>query len=153
MRRLSQGFVVGLLFAIAALDMFTGLRLLISSEPWLQNGFEPSWNALSGALRNDADLRKFLYGSYRRLGAFSFHMGVVTMIWAFLGRRNRSLLTVLLVAYSLNGAIFFYVDFSYTRGTEYFLMKQVIGTLWAVALALHFLGSPKAQTPPSQERP
>ena len=140
MRRLSQGFVVGLLFAIAALDMVTGIRLLTSSEPWLQCGFDRSWAALPEALRSDAGLRHFLYGPYALLGAFSFHVGLITMIWTFLGRRNRSLLTILLVAYSVSGAIFFYVAFSYTRGTDHFFMKQVIGALWALALLLHFLG-------------
>jgi hypothetical protein len=120
--------------------MVTGIRLLTSSEPWLQNGFERSWTALPEALRSDAGLRHFLYGPCALLGAFSFHMGMITMIWAFLGRRNRLLLTTLLIAYSISGVIFLYVGFSYTRGTDHFFMKQVIGTLWAAALALHFLG-------------
>ena len=137
MSRWARRFVLAIVFGVAGFDIVSGIRLLTVDEPWLLAGYATSWNALPATVRADGGVRAFVAGPYRRVGAFSLHTGVVTLVWAILARNDRRLLTVLLVVYTLSGVVMFSVDWAYTRGTGYIVLKQVIGTLWAMAVMAH----------------
>jgi hypothetical protein len=128
-----HAFVLSVVFLVAAFDALVGLRMLFAREPYRVNGPDALWARRAPALwsGDDGELLRSLFG---RLGAFSFHTGVATAVWAFLGRREPRMLTALLVTYTLTGLTFFYNDRTYFRGTRYFVVKQVLGGLWAAAL-------------------
>ncbi len=83
---------------------------------------------------------------YRRLGAFSLHAGVMTIVFAGVGARHRPTLTALLVGYTLTGLAFFATDHAYFRGTPYFAVKQVFGALWMLALVLDLVEGRRTTT-------
>lgn len=134
-----HAIVLSVVFFVAAFDTLVGLRLLTSREPYRVNGADSLWAKRAPALweGDDGPLLRSLFG---RLGAFSFHTGVATGVWAFLGRTEPRLLTALLVTYTLTGLTFFANDRAYFRGTRYFAMKQALGGLWAAALVLQVVG-------------
>lgn len=131
--------VVGVVFLVALFDTVVGVRMLASPAPYLVNGADALWARESPRLY-DGDAAALLRSLYRRLGAFSFHTGVATAVWAWFGRDDARVLGALLVTYTLTGTAFFVTDRTYFRGTRYFAVKQVLGALWAGALAAHLLG-------------
>jgi hypothetical protein len=128
--------VLGVIFLIALFDSVVGLSLLLSKEPYRVNGRSSLWAQRTPELWN-GEAGPLLHSLYRRMGAFSFHAGVATAVWAWFGRNEPHLLTALLVTYTLTGIGFFVNDQRYFRGTTYFLVKQVFGALWAAALLVH----------------
>ncbi len=79
MRRTAVFAIIGV---VALWDVAVGAWLFASPEPWLAHGADTAW-ARAGA---DGALVMSLY---RRMGAFSLHAGVVTLVWAWLGARSR----------------------------------------------------------------
>lgn len=131
--------VLAIVFVVALFDTAVGIRLLASRAPYLVNGSDALWARDSPRLYN-GEAAAVLRSLYRRLGAFSFHTGVSTAVWAWLGRDDARVLGALLVTYTLTGTAFFVTDRTYFRGTRYFLLKQVLGALWAAALVAHLFG-------------
>ena len=131
--------VVGVVLLVALFDTIVGIRLLASRTPYLVNGSDALWARESPPLYS-GDAAALMRSLYRRLGAFSLHTGVATAVWAWFGRDDARVLGALLVTYTLTGLAFFATDRTYFRGTRYFLVKQVLGVLWAGALVAHLVG-------------
>jgi hypothetical protein len=129
--------VLAIVLVVAAYDVVTGVRLLTSPAPWLVNGSDTLW-ARATPLVEGGEPARLVASMYARLGAFSLHAGVGTAVWAALGRRHRPALTALLVTYLVTGLAFFRGDTTYFQGTNYFVLKQIFGALWVIALILHF---------------
>jgi hypothetical protein len=125
--------VLAVVFLVASFDVVVGLRLLFSSEPYLAHGARGPWAERTPPLWS-GEAGTLLRSLYRRLGAFSFHTGAVTAVWAWMARDEPRWLTTLLVTYTITGLAFFAGDRAYFRGTRYFLVKQVLGALWTAAL-------------------
>jgi len=134
-----HSLVVAVIFLVAIFDTAVGIRLLTSRTPYLVNGTDALWARESPRLYS-GEAAALMRSLYRRLGAFSFHTGVATGVWAWFGRDDARLLGALLVTYTLTGTAFFATDRTYFRGTRYFLVKQVLGALWAGALVAHLFG-------------
>ncbi len=135
MRRIS---VLAIVVLVGLYDALTGLRMLVSAEPWRAHGPDTLWaHAGPAAAQLDA-IAQLTMSLYRRVGAFSLHAGVITLMLAWLGRRHRPALSALLVTYLITGVAFLATDAAYFRGTFYFAVKQALGAVWAAAVALHF---------------
>lgn len=130
--------VLAVVFLVAAFDIVTGLRLLISGAPHLVNGSDTLWARVT-PLVSQGQGSELLASLYGRLGAFSLHVGVTTALWALFARNQPRLLTALLVTYLVTGGAFFLNDVRFFQGTGYFHLKQALGALWAVALVLQLL--------------
>ncbi|MDX2009444.1 MAG: hypothetical protein SFW67_04605 [Myxococcaceae bacterium] len=126
--------------AVAVLDIGTGLYLLGSSTPWQAHGPATRWASAPEVAALSPAATGLLDSLYRRLGAFSLHAGVVTLVGAVLGARNRRLMGGLLVLWMVNGLAFFFTDRAAFAGTPYFAFKQIVGTAWALAAVWHFVG-------------
>jgi hypothetical protein len=126
-------FVLSVIFLVAIADAFVGLYLLVSRSPWLAHGAAGPWAEAAPSLWS-GDARRLLESLFRRMGAFSFHTGAVTFVWAWMARGEPRWLTTLLVTYTITGLAFFGTDRAYFKGTRYFVYKQVLGGLWAAAL-------------------
>ena len=140
--------VVALLLAIGLLDVATGGVLLLSPSPWQAHGPGTPWQLAPKILATSPEIAPLVLSLFRRVGAFSLHAGVITIVAALLGRADRRVLGVVLVTYSVTGAAFFLTDHAFFAGTPYFYAKQAIATLWTVALVVHFWPrkQPKAPT-------
>lgn len=134
--------VLAIVCLVALYDVITGLRMLLSPEPWRAHGDSVWSNAGPAAAQLDG-IGELTMSLFRRVGAFSLHAGVVALVWAWLGRSDRRVLSALLLTYLATGVGFFATDAAYFRGTRYFLLKQAFGALWAVAAALHFAPRPR----------
>jgi hypothetical protein len=128
--------VLGVVFLVALFDAVVGAYLLVAREPYRVNGAEALW-ARESPRWYGGEAGPLLRSLYRRLGAFSFHTGVATAVWAWLGRDDALVLGALLVTYTVTGLGFFANDRAYFRGTRYFVVKQALGALWAAAVAGH----------------
>jgi hypothetical protein len=125
-------------FLVAIADVLVGLYLLVSRTPWLAHGSAGPW-AEDGPTLASGDTRRFSESLLRRMGAFSFHTGAATAVWAWMARAEPRWLTTLLVTYAITGVAFFATDRAYFKGTRYFVYKQVLGGLWAAALVTQLL--------------
>jgi len=137
--------VLAIIAVVALWDIAVGAFLLGSSEPWRAHGPGTLWADASALVVVPA-----VVSLYRRLGAFSLHAGVMTLVFAAIGMRHRPTLTALLFGYTLTGLAFFATDNAYFRGTPYFLVKQVFGALWTLAIVIHVVEGrrrPSASTP------
>lgn len=143
-----ERFVLLVVVLIGALDFATGVYLLASSEPWLAHGAATVWSLAAPDAPPELALSLF-----RRMGAFSLYAGSVTLVWAWLGRSDRRLLSVLLVTYSVVGVAFAYADNAFFAGTAYLHVKQAIGAAWTAALVAHFWPRPKAPGQTAPETP
>lgn len=132
--------VLAVVFLVALFDTVVGLRMLLGREPYRVNGADALWARASPALYA-GEAGPLLRSLYRRLGAFSFHTGVATAVWAWLGHDDALVLGALLVTYTVTGLGFFVNDSTYFRGTRYFVIKQALGALWAAAVAAHLATS------------
>jgi hypothetical protein len=130
----SRLFVLSTILFVALFDIVTGARLLLSDSPWLVNGEHTLW-AIQGAQQPSA----LAASLFQRLGAFSFHVGVITALWAVLNRHRPGMLTVLLAISPVTGLLFFWNDNLYFQGTPYFTMKSIFGTVWCIALVVHLV--------------
>ena len=127
-----RAFVLAVVILVALWDIAIGARMLLSSEPWLAHGRDTAWSN-AGALSAVPAVQS----AFQRIGAFSLHAGVSTLVFAALGAKYRPLLTALLFTYAITGLAFFLNDWTYFRGTPYFIVKQLFGALWAAAIVVH----------------
>lgn len=123
--------------AVGIYDVVVGLYLLASNTPWLGHGPDTSWITLSAQLV-DAVPPDATLGLFRRMGAFSLHAGVCTIVWAILGHRRPALQTALFLTYAGSGMGFALTDAAFFPDTPYRIAKHVIGTIFFVALLAHF---------------
>lgn len=135
----SRMFVLAVILFIALFDIVTGLRLMLSETPWLVNGSQTLWTEGS-QLQSP-----FAASLFQRLGAFSFHVGVITALWAILNRHRPGMITALLVTYSVTGITFLVSDSLYFKGTPYYAMKSAFGALWSAALIVNLVSVWKAR--------
>jgi hypothetical protein len=147
LRRWPRFYIVGLVSAVACLDIVTGVRLMFASAPWLQNSHDTLWSRIPADAQANEAVLTLLYALYGRLGAFSFHVGVVTLIWAWWARTSVLRMRALLVIYALTGGAFFWFDREYFYGTSYFWLKTGISFAWTLALVLHFAFERSAPEP------
>ena len=132
--------VLVVVFLVALYDTLVGAYLLVARAPYRVNGAGALWARATPPLW-DGEHGALLRSLYRRLGAFSFHTGVATAVWAWLGHDDARVLGALLVTYTITGLGFFVNDRTYFRGTRYFVVKQALGALWAAALVAHLAGA------------
>jgi hypothetical protein len=129
--------ITGAVVSVGIYDVVVGLYLLASSTPWLAHGPGTAWVAL-GAQLVDAMPPDATLGLFRRMGAFSLHAGVCTIVWAILGHRRPALQTALFLTYAVTGAGFAITDAAFFPDTPYRIAKHIIGTIFFVALLAHF---------------
>ncbi len=134
---MARALVFSAVFVVALFDIVTGLRLMLSRTPYRAHGASGVWAERTPAAWS-GETEILLRSLYRRIGAFSFHAGVVTVVWAWMARNDPRWLSALLVTYALTGLGFLINDWTFFRGTKYFVWKQVLGTLWTLALVGHF---------------
>jgi hypothetical protein len=140
---LGRRFILGLLWAIGLFDVACGLRMLLGSTPWLQNGQEAPWLALPVAVQAQLATGPIALGLYRRIGAFWLHAGLVTLAWTWWVRADWRGRTLLLVTYSVSGLALGWCDSTFAAGTDWLVLKRAIGGAWAIALLAHFLLKPR----------
>ena len=125
-------FVLAVVLVVAAFDAIVGVWLLFGARPFEANGPGTLWSRDGAAAWERAPA--LIESLYRRLGAFSFHTGVATAVWAILSRDDPQRMLALLVTYTLTGLAFFANDRKFFAGTRYFVVKQALGALWTAAL-------------------
>jgi hypothetical protein len=135
------------LVAIGLYDVVIGVVLLASASPWVAHGPDTAWMALGASLQG-APLPELTLGLFRRMGAFSFHAGVATCVWAALGHRRPTVRSAQLITYLLTGLAFGVTDATFFPGTPYLLMKRIIGVAFTAAFVAHFVFARK--TPAGQ---
>ena len=86
----------------------------------------------------DSQIRILLASLFDRIGAFSLHAGLASIVWCATAWRNRKAMSALLLTYLVTGLAFFSSDLRYFAGTTYFVVKQVLGAFWMFAIILHF---------------
>jgi hypothetical protein len=131
--------VVAVVVAIGLFDASVGAFLLLSPTPWIAHGSGTIWLNAPAAAGTDPTTAALLMSLFRRLGAFSFHVGVLTAALGLVGRRDRRVLSLVLALYTVDGLAFLFTDRAYFLGTPYFLMKQFIGAVWAAAVVWHLV--------------
>ncbi len=129
--------VVALVVAIGLLDAAVGAILLLSQKPWWVHGPGTVWLAAPKFVEANPEAVPLLFSLVRRLGAFSFHVGVLTAALGLLGRRDRRVLSFILAVYTIDGIAFFLTDRAYFAGTPYLAAKQIIGAAWTIAVVWH----------------
>lgn len=130
-------WITGAVVLVGIYDVAVGAYLLLSSTPWLAHGPGTPWVTLATQLANAAPPDATL-GLLRRMGAFSLHAGVCTIVWAMLGHRRPALQTALFLTYMATGVGFAVTDAAFFPDTPYRIAKHVIGTIFFVALLAHF---------------
>jgi hypothetical protein len=134
---LARRLITAAVMVVGIYDVVVGAIMLGSSTPWWAHGPGTSWITLGAtieaALPPDATL-----GLFRRMGAFSLHAGVCTIVWAALGHREPRLMSALFITYAITGMGFAITDATYFDGTPYLLGKRVIGAVFFAALLGHF---------------
>lgn len=129
-------FVTLTFILIGGFDVAMGAYLLLSSTPWLAHGPGTVWST-------GGDLGAAGESLYQRIGVFSFHVGVVTMVLGWYGRRFPFLRTILVAIYLLTGIAFAVYDNHWFTGTTYWWAKMLLGVLFAAAAVIQFLGTYK----------
>ena len=141
-KRIAPWFVYAVIGAVAAWDVGTGLILLLSDAPHLVHGDGFLWAELAPLLA-DPQHADAVESLLRRVGAFSLFAGGATAVWAVYGaRRDRRAITVLLVAWTVLGLGFGWVDGRFFADTEYAQIKQLFGAAWVLALIAHLAAGP-----------
>jgi hypothetical protein len=130
-----QHAVAAIVILVGLYDVCIGLFMLFSTSPHLAHGTTTLW-AHAPELAGQA--AGVLASLFARLGAFSLHAGLISIAWCLTAWRNRRAMTVLLLTYLVSGFAFFASDLRYFAGTPYFMVKQILGTLWVLAIVLHF---------------
>lgn len=130
--------VMAIVAAVALFDLATGAILLLDPLPTWAHGRGTLWTELDPLLVDHGPWRPHIMSLLRRIGAFQTFTGAATLIWLTHGiRHNPRAITVLLLTYLTLGGLFFLTDRTYFAGTSYLLLKQLIGTAWLAATALH----------------
>lgn len=125
---------------VAIFDVSMGLYLLFSPTPELAHGASAIWaRAPELVPREGAEGARLLGSFFSRLGAFSLHAGVSTLVWLWLARGEGRMTTALLVTYLVTGLGFFASDTRFFEGTTYYLVKQALGAIWMLALGVHLV--------------
>ena len=130
----AASYVVSVIIAIGIYDAYTGLTLLLSDTPGLVNGTGTVW-------ADPATVNGLTLSLFERIGAFSLHVGVVTMVLGWYSMHHAVLRTVLLLTYFFTGLVFAWHDFRWFAYTDYWYLKQVIGTGFFTALVIQLYGS------------
>lgn len=133
--------VLALMTVIALWDVGMGLRLLFLPSPQLAHGADTAWSSV-GVLAGTPGVASML----QRLGAFSLHAGVTTLVLIAIGARYRPVLTAVLFTYAITGLGFLANDLTYFRGTSYLMIKQLFGALWTLAIVLHLIEGRRTAT-------
>ena len=128
--------VTAAVMLVGAYDVLVGAVLLASSTPWIAHGPDTPWIAL-GATLHGAPLDVAAVGLFRRMGAFSLHAGVCTIVWAALAARRPSLQTAQFCTYLATGMGFALTDARYFAGTPYLMGKHIIGAVFFAAFLGH----------------
>ena len=131
-----QHVVAGIVIIVGLYDVVVGLFMLFSPSPYLAHGPNTVWSYTPQAA--DSQIRVLLSSLFARIGAFSLHAGVASIVWCATAWRNRKSMGALLLTYLVTGLAFFSSDSRYFAGTTYFAVKQVLGALWMLAIVLHF---------------
>jgi len=128
--------VTAAVMLVGVYDVLVGGVLLASSTPWIAHGPGTAWIAL-GATLQSAPLDVATVGLFRRMGAFSLHAGVCTIVWAGLAVRRPWLQTAQFFTYLATGIGFALTDAQYFAGTPYLMGKHIIGTVFFAAFLGH----------------
>ena len=134
-----RAFVFAVIVVVALWDVAIGARMLLLPEPWFAHGRDTAWGNASALGAVPA-----VQSAFQRIGAFSLHAGISTLVFAAIGSKYRPLLTALLFTYAITGLGFFLNDTTYFKGTPYFYVKQVFGALWVAAIAAHLYDGRRA---------
>ena len=98
--------VLAIIALVAAYDIVTGARLLLSPAPHLVNGIDTLWARAVPALAGPGshpDAHLLIASLFRRLGAFSLHSASSPPSGRSSRRRHPQLITVLLIQLSGHG--------------------------------------------------
>ena len=128
--------VAGIVIIVGLYDVAIGLFMLFSPSPYLAHGPNTIWTAAPQAA--DSQIKVLLASLFARMGAFSLHAGVASIVWCATAWRNRKAMSALLLTYLVTGMAFFSSDSRYFTGTTYFVVKQVLGAFWMLAVVVHF---------------
>ena len=131
--RAAATYVVVTIVCIGLYDACTGIYLLFSHTPMLVNGSETIW-AVPGPL-ND-----FVLSLFQRIGFFSLHVGIITMLLGWYSRNHPELRTLLYLSYFFTGLGFAYHDYRWFYQTDYWYIKQAIGFFFFTALVIQLAG-------------
>ena|SRR5689334_11403035 len=131
-----QHVVAGIVIIVGLYDVSIGLFMLFSPPPFLANGSNTVWTYAPQAA--DSQMRFLLASLFARIGAFSLHAGLASIVWCATAWRNRKAMSALLLTYLVTGLAFLSSDSRYFAGTTYLVVKQVLGALWMFAIILHF---------------
>ena len=132
-----QHAVAAIVIMVGAYDAAIGLFMLFSSSPYAAHGVNTVWTVAPQV--TDPATRVLLASLFARVAAFSLHAGVASIVWCATAWRNRNAMSALLLTYLMTGLAFLFFDSRYFAGTTYFVIKQALGALWMLAIALHFL--------------
>ena len=131
-----QGAVAAIVIVVGLYDVAIGLFMVFGSTPHLAHGGSTLWANAPHALGEEGSA---IMGSlFARLGAFSLHAGAVSIVWCLTAWRNRRAMGALLLTYLITGLAFYASDVRYFADTPYFIVKQVLGWFWVLAIVLHF---------------
>ncbi|MGZ3422190.1 MAG: hypothetical protein ACXVEF_06100 [Polyangiales bacterium] len=136
---MKRAFVLAVVVLVSLWDVAMGFRLLLLPSPERAHGEGTVWTQATAISSMPA-----IASLYQRLGAFSLQAGIATLVFAAVGARHRPTLSALLLTYAVTGIGFLINDWTYFRGTPYFVIKQCFGALWFVALLLHFTDRPRS---------
>lgn len=126
-------YIVAILILIGSYDALTGLYLILSSTPMQVHGPGTIWSGSNSTSDIEISL-------YQRIGAYSLHVGIVTIVYGWFTRTHPGFRTVLLVTYFITGMAFAYHDHLWFSGTYYWYLKQFIGFLFFLALVIQIYG-------------
>lgn len=126
-------FVVVIIVIIGVYDTVVGIYLLTSPTPWLAHGPGTIWS-------ESGDLGLTGQSLYQRIGVFSFHVGILTVVLGCLGRTRAGLRTLLILIYLVTGIAFGRYDYHWFSGTLYWDVKLLLGTLFVAAAIVQFTG-------------
>ena len=138
-----QHAVAAIVILVALYDVVVGLLMIFGPSPNLAHGSATLWAHAPEAAGPEG--RLVLASLFARLGAFSLHAGIVSIAWCATAWRNRRAMGVLLVTYLVTGLAFFASDVRYFAGTPYFMVKQIFGGLWVLAVLMNFWPARKSQ--------
>src|SRR5947208_16632 len=113
--------VAGIVIIVGLYDVAVGLFMLFSPSPYLAHGPNTVW--LYAPQAADSQTRTLLSSLFARIGAFSLHAGVASIVWCATAWRNRTSMGALLVTFLVTGLAFFFSDSRYFAGTAYFAVK------------------------------
>jgi hypothetical protein len=138
-----QRVVAGIVIIVGLYDVSIGLFMLFSPSPFLAHGPNTVWTY--DPRMADSQIRILLASLFDRIGAFSLHAGLASIVWCATSWRNRKAMSALLLTYLVSGLAFVSSDLRYFAGTTYFVVKQVLGAFWMLAIILHFWHRDSAQ--------